>query len=74
MRQHYREHLKVVHDDTSGNLREWGQGTLTQFSSKMRAEPELQPLEAHEMDDVEESQDHKEDRADDLSQNITRYL
>ena len=75
VRQHYREHLKVAHEDTSGNLREWGQGTLTQFSSKMPAEPEPQPLEAHEMDDVEEkAKDHKEERAEDLSNNLNRYL
>ena len=28
MRQTYRDHLKAVHGDTSGNLREWGQAFL----------------------------------------------
>ena len=29
LRQCYREHLQNAHEDTSGNLREWGQSALS---------------------------------------------
>ena len=45
MRQYYKLHLKTVHEDESGDLREWGQSSLTYFSTKR------QPLKEDVTDD-----------------------
>ena len=33
-RQSYKDHLKLIHNDTSGDLREWGQPKLNLFGAK----------------------------------------
>ena len=45
VRQYYKLHLKTVHEDESGDLREWGQSSLTYFSTKR------QPLKEDVTDD-----------------------
>ena len=35
-RQSYKEHLERVHEDSSGNLREWGQGSLNSFRTQQQ--------------------------------------
>ena len=47
-RQNLREHMKNVHKDSSGNLREFGQGSILSFCAKSR--PARQPNEGGDQD------------------------
>ena len=49
-RQSYRDHLKVAHNDSSGNLREWGQSSLFAFGSSPRKRMEAEGVQGEEIE------------------------
>ena len=47
-RQSYCDHLKVAHNDSSGNLREWGQSSLFAFGSSPRKRMEAEGVQGED--------------------------
>jgi hypothetical protein len=76
-RQSYRDHLRLIHQDTSGDLREWGQKRLDLFGATSRQESrrDAAPRDDPEDESQEDQDVHiQDDQEDDPQHDHGDYL